>query len=86
MCEGKNQSELKYFNHFIKRDNPYNLKIISCIATDPLNMAKKAKEIIINYQLDFSLGDRIFCLVDVDLSQNQMNKIELAQKKYFNKR
>lgn len=86
MCEGKNQSELKYFNHFVKRDNPYNFKIISCIATDPLNMAKKAKGIIIDNQLDFSLGDRIFCLVDVDLSQNQMNKIELAQKKYFNKR
>ena len=29
ICEGKNQTESKYFNHFKKRENPYNLKIYS---------------------------------------------------------
>ena len=41
ICEGRNQTESKYFNHFNKRENPFTLKIYSSEATDPKSMAKK---------------------------------------------
>lgn len=75
VCEGRNQTESKYFNHFNKRENPFNLKIFPSEATDPKNMAKKARNIIDDLQLENSLGDRIFCLVDLDISNNQLNKV-----------
>lgn len=81
ICEGRNQTETKYFNHFNKRENPYNLKILPSEATDPKNMAKKARETIENLQLDKSLGDRIFCLVDLDLSTKQLKKVEEEKNK-----
>jgi len=61
ICEGRNKTESKFFNHFIKRENPYNLKIIPSEATDPKSMAKKARHIIEEMQLDNKLGDRVFC-------------------------
>lgn len=76
ICEGRNQTETKYFNHFNKKENPYNLRILPSEATDPKNMAKKARETIDDLQLDKSLGDRIFCLVDLDLSTKQLKKVE----------
>lgn len=81
ICEGRNQTETKYFNHFNKRENPYNLRILPSEATDPKNMAKKARETIDDLQLDKSLGDRIFCLVDLDLSPKQLKKVEEEKNK-----
>ena len=46
ICEGRNQTETKYFNHFNKRENPYNLKILPSEATDPKNMAKKLEMLL----------------------------------------
>lgn len=81
VCEGRNKTESKFFNHFKTRENPYNLKIIPSEATDPKNMAKKARQIIDDMQLDNELGDRVFCLVDLDLSSSQYQKVEDEQKK-----
>ena len=81
VCEGRNKTESKYFNHFVKRENPYNLKIVPSEATDPKNMAKKAKRIIEEMQLDNKLGDRVFCLVDLDLSPSQYQKVEEKKNK-----
>lgn len=81
ICEGRNQTEKLYFNHFNKRDNSFNLKIFSCEATDPKSMAKKAKEIISDLQLDNDIGDRVFCLVDLDLSNIQLRKVEEEKSK-----
>ena len=50
ICEGRNKTETKYFNHFIKRENPYNLKIVPSEATDPKSMAKKARQVIDDMQ------------------------------------
>ena len=72
ICEGRNQTESKYFNHFNNRENPYNLKIVPSEATDPKNMAKKAQLIIDGLQLENKLGDRVFCLVDLDLMEKQV--------------
>lgn len=81
ICEGRNKTESKFFNHFKTRENPYNLKIIPSEATDPKNMAKKARQAIDEMQLDNKLGDRVFCLVDLDLSSSQLQKVEDEQKK-----
>ena len=45
ICEGRNQTETKYFNHFNKRENPFTLKIYSSEATDPKNMQLKFGDI-----------------------------------------
>lgn len=81
VCEGRNKTESKFFNHFKTRENPYNLKIIPSGSTDPKNMAKKARQAIDEMQLDNKLGDRVFCLVDLDLSFSQLQKVEDEQKK-----
>ena len=81
ICEGRNKTETKYFNHFIKRENPYNLRIVPSEATDPKNMAKKARQVIDDMQLDNRLGDRVFCLVDLDLSDSQFQKVEDEKKR-----
>jgi len=86
ICEGRNQTETKYFNHFNKRENPFNLKIYSSEATDPKNMAKKARSLIEQWQLDSQLGDRVFCLIDLDLSQTQYKKVLEEKNKARNKK
>lgn len=42
---------------------------------------KKTRETIDDLQLDKSLGDRIFCLVDLDLSTKQLKKVEEEKNK-----
>lgn len=81
VCEGRNKTESKFFNHFKSRENPYSLKIISSEATDPKNMARKARQIIEEMQLDNKLGDRLFCLIDLDLSSSQFKKVEEEKRK-----
>lgn len=76
ICEGRNQTETKFFRHFQSRENKYNLKIFSSESTDPSNMTKKAKQIIKENELDNEIGDRVFCLIDLDLSITQLNKVE----------
>ena len=44
-------------------------------------MAKKARYIIEEMQLDNKLGDRVFCLVDLDLSPSQYQKVEEEKRK-----
>ena len=67
VCEGQNQTERKYFNHFKDRYAPYNLFVENGGSTDILNMAKKANAIFADKQLDAALGDKVYCLVDLDL-------------------
>ena len=81
ICEGKNKTETKYFNHFNDRDNLYNLKTFPSEATDPTSMAKKAQSIIDNLQLDTKLGDRVFCLIDLDLMKKQLDKVNIEKMK-----
>ena len=53
-----------------------------CESTDILNMAKKAASIFVENDLDLDLGDRVFCLVDLDLEQTKYDKFITAKKKY----
>lgn len=47
-------------------------------------MAKKAADIFIENQLDPELGDKVYCLVDLDLEQCKYEKYAKAKKQYKN--
>lgn len=84
VCEGQNQTERKYFNHFKDRYAPYNLFVENGGSTDILNMAKKANAIFADKQLDAALGDKVYCLVDLDLDDDKYDKYVKAKKRYKN--
>lgn len=75
VCEGRNQTERKYFNHFKERDCPYNLYIEGCEATDVQSMANKSARIFKDNDLDIDLKDHVFCLIDLDLDKNKERKL-----------
>lgn len=82
VCEGRNKTEITYFDHFKERSAPFNLYCKPCESTDILSMAKKAASIFVENDLDLDLGDRVFCLVDLDLEQTKYDKFITAKKKY----
>lgn len=82
VCEGRNRTEITYFDHFKERSAPFNLYCKPCESTDILSMAKKAASIFVENDLDLDLGDRVFCLVDLDLEQTKYDKFITAKKKY----
>ena len=84
VCEGRNKTERTYFGHFNTRKAPFNLHIENSEATDIASMAKKAADIFIENQLDPELGDKVYCLVDLDLEQCKYEKYAKAKKKYKN--
>lgn len=84
VCEGRNKTETLYFKHFKTREAPYNLYIQGSEATDIKNMAAKANRYYKEYQMDKELGDRAFCLVDLDLDKDKLAKYEAAVRKYKN--
>lgn len=82
VCEGRNKTEITYFDHFKERSAPFNLHCKPCESTDIHSMAKKAASIFVENDLDLDLGDRVFCLVDLDLEQTKYDKFITAKKKY----
>lgn len=84
VCEGRNQTERLYFSHFIQRNSPYSLKIINSEATDCASMARKASRLFIDYQMDKTLGDRAFCLIDLDLQSEKEILLSKLKAKYKN--
>lgn len=84
VCEGRNKTETLYFNHFNLRNAPYRLNIKSSEATDIKSMAEKAEYYFKDFQMDKKLGDRAFCLIDLDLDKDKYEKYKVAIKKYKN--
>ena len=82
VCEGKNKSERKYFSHFQERDTAYRLIIKDSEATDVLGMAKRAKNLYAEYQMDSQIGDHAFCLVDLDLRTDKYLSLLQAKKRF----
>lgn len=79
ICEGRNKTESTYLKHFIRREHNYNLKIFDSVDTDIRSFIKKAKYIIDEMQLDVKLNDKVFCLVDLDLSIVRYKKVQIAK-------
>lgn len=84
VCEGRNKTERIFFNHFNQRNAPYTLRVKDSEATDIMNMAKKAAMLFTEYDLDAEIGDKVYCLVDLDLEQNKYEKYLKAKKLYKN--
>ena len=80
VCEGKNKTETNYFKHFIKRDNPYTLKPVKSEATDIKSMTEKAKRLYREYDMDRKVGDRMFCVIDMDLDAKKFEKYKQLKK------
>lgn len=78
----RNKTERLYFNHFKDRKAPYNLYIENCEATDIIHIAQKAMKIYKQSQLDLELGDKVYCLIDLDLDQDKYQKYICAKNKY----
>lgn len=71
ICEGNNKTETKFFSHFNDRFNPYNLRIYPSTGTDADSMIMRANSIIKREDLSSERGDRIFCLVDLDMNREK---------------
>ncbi len=84
ILEGRNKTEKLYFGNFNTRNAPYILKLISAEDTDPLRMAKKADEIWKKNGMQTEDDEKVFCLVDLDLSKTKYEQVEKAKKKYPN--
>ncbi len=82
VCEGRNKTEKTYFTHFKDRNAPFVLHIIDCEDTDIISMAKKANNLFAEKQLDSTLGDKVFCLVDLDLDRCKFEKYLHARERY----
>lgn len=82
VCEGRNKTEKLFFDHFITRKAPYSLKIEHTDATDIKNMAKTANRFYKKYEMSGEIGDRAFCLVDLDLNTDKLQMYEEAVKTY----
>lgn len=84
ILEGRNKTEKLYFGNFNTRNAPYILKLISAEDTDPLRMAKKADEIWKKNGMQTEDDEKVYCLVDLDLSKTKYEQVEKAKKKYPN--
>ncbi len=84
VCEGRNKSETLYFNHFNLRNAPYRLIIKGSEATDIKSMAVRADWYFKDFQMDKKLGDRAFCLIDLDLDKDKHEKYIAEVKKHKN--
>ena len=84
VCEGRNKTERTYFNHFNQRNAPYTLRVKDSEATDIMSMTKRADSLYTEYDLDAKIGDKVYCMVDLDLEQNKYEKYLKAKKLYKN--
>lgn len=84
VCEGRNKTERTYFNHFKDRNAPFVLYVEDCEDTDIEHMAKKANNIFVKNDMDINLGDKVYCMVDLDLEQYKYDKFIKARTKYKN--
>lgn len=77
VCEGE-ETEPIYFNKYKKRECNLTIKTPDNKYTDPINLAKFAKEYIKKVGLDLRAGDKIWCVFDCD--ENSNDKISKACK------
>ncbi|MDE7165139.1 MAG: RloB family protein [Clostridiales bacterium] len=78
ICEGRNQTESKYLDHFKTRKG-ISVKVVKCEDTDPVAMVDKANAVIESEGLLVG-EDKVFCLVDLDNDEQRKNKIDELKK------
>lgn len=70
VCEGE-KTERIYFNRYRKRYSNLRIETPNSKFTDPVNLAKFAKEQIKKGDLDLKNGDAIWCVFDCDENTNE---------------
>lgn len=86
VVEGKNKTEKNYLLYFNRRENNFNLYFVNSEATDPESMIKKAVDIYRKNDLNEKNGDKVFCLIDLDLSKERYQVInKMLQKNIYKK-
>lgn len=78
--EGKNKTEKIYFNNFEKNTKNYNIVYAKGNDTDPLKLVKSLVDEILKMDLDFSYGDKVYCVFDTDMDSNKNKIIKEAEK------
>lgn len=82
VCEGRNKTETNYLNHFNKWDGAVRLIVRSSEDTDPKNMVERAKNIAESLGVGKNTGDRIICLMDLDIDSNKAQLIQSLRAKH----
>ncbi len=72
--EGKNKTEKLYFDNFDDGKKAYSITIAKGNDTDPLKLVKNLAKEMEKRDLSLALGDKVFCVFDVDVQYNK-NKI-----------
>lgn len=86
IVEGRNKTERNYLSHFKNKYNKFKLYIVDSVATDPESMIRKAAEVYRKNDLNEKNGDKVFCLIDLDLSAERYKKINtMLQKNPYKK-
>lgn len=78
-AEGKNKTETLYFKSIPCSD--YLIKIAPGNYTDPVNMVQALYKEYEEMDLDVTLGDAAFCLVDSDTDPMKDRQLEIADEK-----
>lgn len=76
-AEGDNKTECNYFSAFSKKS--FNLKFTRGNETDPVKLAQRLRKEYAEQELTSELNDKVFCVVDEDISPLQEKKIEEAK-------
>lgn len=82
VCEGRNKTETKYLSHFNKRDGSVRLIIKSSGDTDPTSMIAQAETIAESKGIGENAGDRIICLMDLDINDKKAQLIQSLRSKH----
>lgn len=80
--EGKNKTETQYFSEFAKAQNEF-VRFVPGNYTDPVQMAVALRAKSTEMELDPSLGDKAYCLVDADFDDAKDKQIAGADKIAF---
>lgn len=82
--EGKNVTEKQYLNHYNSLSNRYRIIFSKGNSSDPVGIVENTIKSLKNYDFDFELGDKAFCLIDTDYGDDReksiVDAIELAKK------
>lgn len=82
VCEGRNKTETNYLNHFNKWDGNVRLIVRSSEDTDPKGMVKRAEVLAKSLGVGENAGDRIICLMDLDVSDKKAQLIQSMRTKH----
>jgi hypothetical protein len=84
VCEGRNKTETNYFGHFNKPTANVRILVHSSEDTDPKGMVKRAETLAAQNDIGSRPGDRIICLMDLDLSDEKARLISDLRVKHRN--